>query len=186
MKRRTLPDILSPDEESRLLAQFSRRYPTSYRNRCMILLALNTGMRIGDMLKLHWSDIELSTGRTHVKKGKGKKDRVIFIKPAILSDLLDMTRKMRRGPAGLVFTTLGGKPIKDSYLRRMIAGKAKKAGIHKRVYFHLLRHTYLTRLYSATKDLRLVQEVAGHEDIGTTQIYTHISGEDVRQAMLAL
>ena len=152
----------------------------------MILLALNTGMRVQDLLKLHWSDIELATGRTHVKKGKGRKDRVIFIKPAILSNLLDMTQKMRRDPIGLVFTTLGGEPIKDSYLRRMIAGKAKKAGIEKRVYFHLLRHTYLTRLYSATKDLRLVQEVAGHEDIGTTQIYTHISGEDVRQAMLAL
>ena len=186
MKKRTLPDILTPEEETRLLAQFNRRYPTSYRNQCMILLALNTGMRVQDLLKLSWSDIELATGRTHVKKGKGKKDRVIFIKPAILSALLDMTQKMSFEPRGLVFTTLGGEPIKDSYLRRMIAEKAKKAGISKRVYFHLLRHTYLTRLYSRTKDLRLVQEVAGHEDISTTQIYTHISGEDVRHAMLAL
>ena len=186
MKKRTLPDILTPEEESRLLAVFNQRYPTSRRSRCMILLALNTGMRVSDLLKLQWSDIELATGRTHVKKGKGKKDRVLFIKPAILSDLVEMTQKMGRTREGLIFTTLAGEPIEDSYLRRMIADRAQKAGINKRVYFHLLRHTYLTRLYSQTKDLRLVQEVAGHEDIGTTQIYTHISGEDVRRAMLGL
>ena len=68
----------------------------------------------------------------------------------------------------------------------MIAMKGKKAGIEKRVYFHLLRHTYLTKLYGRTKDIRLVQEVAGHADIGTTQIYTHISGADVKQAMLEI
>ena len=97
----------------------------------MILLALTTGMRVGDLVGLRWENIELDSGRTHLKRGKGK-----------------------------------------------------KAGIKKRVHFHLLRYTYLTRLYSQTKDLRLVQEVAGHADISTTQIYTHISGEDVRQAML--
>ena len=184
MQKRVLPDILTDKEESVLLAVFNCRYPTSYRNRTMIELALNTGMRIGDLIKLQWEDIELDSGRTHVKQGKGKKDRVIFIKPDVLSGMIDLSRKMSRKRAGLVFTTLQGKPVQDQYLRRMIGEKAKKAGISKRVHFHLLRHTYLTRLYGRTKDLRLVQEVAGHADISTTQIYTHISGEDVRTAML--
>ena len=184
MGKRQFPDILTPDEERRLLEQFNRRYPTSFRNWCMIFLALNTGMRVADLINLKWSDIELDTGRTHLKKGKGKKDRVIFIKPAILSGLLDMSKKMNREPMGLVFTTLQGQPVKDSYLRKMIAEKARKAGIKKRVHFHLLRHTYLTRLYTRTKDIRLVQEVAGHASIDTTMIYTHVSGEDVRKAML--
>ena len=148
----------------------------------MIALVLNTGMRIGDLIKLKWADIELDTGRCHIKQGKGRKDRVIFIRPNVLSDLVDMSEERN----GLVFTTLQGKPVQDQYLRRMIGEKAKKAGISKRIHFHLLRHTYLTRLYGRTKDLRLVQEVAGHADISTTQIYTHISGEDVRQAMLDL
>ena len=150
----------------------------------MILLALNTGMRIGDLVTLCWGDIELDTGRVHIKKGKGSKDRVIFIRPAILSEMLNVCQKMGGEPEGLVFTTLKGEPIKTPYLRRMIAEKAKKAGIGKRVHFHLLRHTYLTRLYARTKDIRVVQEVAGHADISTTQIYTHVSGEDVRSAML--
>lgn len=186
MANRQLPDILTSDEEQALLKQFNRRYPTSFRNQCMIRTALETGMRIGDLLRLQWEDIEPSTGRVHVKQGKGKKDRVIFMKPTLIDCLMNMTALMSRDTRGLVFTTLKGGSVKDSYLRRMIAQKAARAGIKKRVHFHLLRHTYLTRLYGATKDLRLVQEVAGHADISTTQIYTHISGEDVREAMLGL
>jgi len=184
MKKRELPDILTEEEEQKLLKVFNRRYPTAARNRAMIELALNTGMRIGDLIKLKWADIERDSGRTHIKQGKGRKDRVIFIKAEILSTMVDLAKKTGRKLKGLVFTTLQGKLVQPQYLRRMIAEKAKKAGISKRVHFHLLRHTYLTRLYSRTKDLRLVQEVAGHADISTTQIYTHISGEDVRAAML--
>ena len=184
MKKRTLPNILTQDEEIRLLSQFNPRYPTSHRNRTMLLLALNTGMRIGDLVSLRWQDIEMDTGRCHLKNGKGAKDRVIFIRPAVLSEMVEMSRKMNREPMGLVFTTLKGESVKTPYLRRMIAEKARKAGIKKRVHFHLLRHTYLTRLYQRTKDIRVVQEIAGHADISTTQIYTRISGEDVRDAML--
>ena len=150
----------------------------------MILLALNSGLRVGDLVSLRWEDLELDSGRCHLKNGKGAKDRVIFIRPAILSELLDMSRGMNREPKGLVFSTLKGEPIKTPYLRRMIAEKAKRARISKRVHFHLLRHTYLTRLYARIKDIRVVQEVAGHADISTTQINTHVSGEDVRTAML--
>ena len=181
-----MPDILTDDEEFRLLAVFNRRYPTGYRNFTMILLALNTGMRIGDLIKLQWSDIELDSGRCHIKRGKGEKDRVIFIKPMVLSEMVDQAQKMDRDMSGLVFTTLKGDPVQDQYLRRMIAEKARKAGITKRVHFHLLRHGYLSRLYGRTKDIRLIQEVAGHADISTTMLYTHISGEDVKAAMLEI
>ena len=185
MASRTLPDILTDAEEQLLLSQFNRRYPTSYRNRCMIQLALATGMRQGDLVNLRWEDIELDSGRTHVKKGKGQKDRVIFIRPSVLSDLVDLAA-MFGGTSGRVFQSLKvkGGPVDASYLRKLITRKAKAAGIEKRVYFHLLRHTYLTKLYAKTKDIRLTQEVAGHADISTTMIYTHVSGEDVRAAMV--
>ena len=183
MGKRELPDILTPDEENALLKQFTKRYPTSLRNRTMIELALNTGMRIGDLINLKWSDIELDTGRCHIKQGKGKKDRVIFVKADILSTMVDLAARMKSDRSGRVFTTMDGNPVQSQYLRRMIGEKAAKAGIKKRVHVHLLRHTYLTRLYSRTKDIRLVQEVAGHASIDTTMIYTHVSGEDVRRAM---
>ena len=152
------------------MKEFNRRYPTSYRNRRIILSELTTGVRVSDLVRLRWDDIEQDSGRCHIRQGKGRKDRVIFIKPNVLSDLVDIGEER----SGLVFTTLHGKPVRDQYLWRMIGEKAKKAGITRRVHFHLLRHAYPTRLYSQTKDLRLVQEVAGHADISTTQIYTHI------------
>ena len=184
MSSRQLPDILTDEEERQLLKVFDRRYPTAFRNRAMIWLALETGARVGDLLKMKWEDIELDSGRWHIKQGKGKKDRVVFIKPEVLSEMVDMAAKMKRKRTGLVFTTLQGKPVQDQYLREMIGRMAKKAGIEKRVHFHLLRHTALTKLYTETKDIRLVQQVAGHASIATTQIYTHVSGEDVREAML--
>ena len=182
--KRSLPDTLTENEENRLLATFNRRYRTAERNRLMIWLALNTGMRVGDLINLRFGDIELDTGRCHIKMGKGRKDRIVFIKPAILSDLVDLADRIS-DHTGLVFTTLKGGPVQAQYLRRMIGNQARKAGIEKRVHFHLLRHTYLTRLYRETKDLRLVQEVAGHASSATTEIYTHVSGEDIKDAMLA-
>ena len=184
MAQKTLPNILTADEETRLLSTFNRRYPTSFRNRVMIELALCTGLRVGDLLNLRWEDVEMDSGRTHLKHGKGAKDRVLFIRSGMISQMLDMAGAMGREPTGLVFTTLRGGELKDSYLRRMITTKAKKAGIGKRVHFHLLRHSYLTRLYGRTKDIRLTQEVAGHASIATTMVYTHVSGEDIRAAML--
>jgi len=182
--KRSLPDTLTENEENRLLATFNRRYRTAERNRLMIWLALNTGMRVGDLINLRFGDIELDTGRCHIKMGKGRKDRIVFIKPAILSDLVDLADRIS-DHTGLVFTTLKGGPVQAQYLRRMIGNQARRAVIEKRVHFHLLRHTYLTRLYRETKDLRLVQEVAGHASSATTEIYTHVSGEDIKDAMLA-
>ena len=185
-KKRSLPDILTEDEEQVLLATFNLRYLTAARNRLMILLALQTGMRVGDLINLRFEDIERDKGRCHIKEGKGSKDRVIFLRAGTISDLIDLADLFKGHNTGLVFTTLKGeRPVQAQYLRRMIAEKAKKAGISKRVHFHLLRHTYLTRLYSETKNIRLVQQIAGHTSIATTQIYTHISGADVREAMLA-
>ena len=183
---RKLPDILTEDEEQALLGVFNLRYLTAARNRLMILLALQTGMRVGDLINLRFEDIERDSGRCHIKDGKGAKDRVIFLRAGTISDLIDLADLFKGHNTGLVFTTLKGeRPVQAQYLRRMIAEKAKKAGISKRVHFHLLRHTYLTRLYSETKNIRLVQQIAGHTSIATTQIYTHISGADVREAMLA-
>ena len=78
-KQRTLPDTLTDSEETALLAVFDTRYPTPLRNRTMIDLALNSGMRIGDLVSLCWEDIELDTGRCHIKLGKNRKDRVIIV-----------------------------------------------------------------------------------------------------------
>ena len=184
MAKRKLPEILSDQEEKALLGTFNTRYATPLRNRTMIELALSTGMRIADLLNLKWEDIQLDTGRCHIKNGKGGKDRVLFIKPKILSNMIDSSKKAGNALSGRIFTTRDGKPIYSQYCRRMIAERGKQAGIERRVYFHLCRHTYLTKLYGRTNNIRLTQEVAGHANISTTMQYTHISGADIREAML--
>lgn len=181
--KRVLPEILTKKEEKALLAQFNTRYYTPHRNMLMIKLALATGMRVSELIKLTFRDITPSEGvfKIHIKQAKGKKDRMIFISPDMYKALYELHEK-HEVFSRYVFSTHTKKPVLDSYLRRMIKEKGKKAGI-PRIHFHLLRHTYLTRTYDKTKDIRIVQEIAGHASINTTMIYTHTSGEAVRAAM---
>ena len=85
--------------------------------------------------------------------------------------LLKYAERFNLQKTGLIFQTTRGTPVKDSYILKMMRQKAASADIKKIITFHSLRHTALTRLYDKTKDIRLVQEVAGHSDISTTMIY---------------
>ena len=182
-----LPEVLTEDEESKLLQMFNRRYPTAWRNQLMIKTALKTGMRISEIIGLKFEDMTPVNGgiRAHVKGGKGDKDRVLWIQSDIADEMHALAEKFNREPTGRVFVTLKGEDLDDSYLRRIIRVKGQKA-IGRRVHFHLLRHTALTRLYDATKDIRLVQDVAGHDDPKTTAIYAHTSAANLKDAMESL
>lgn len=183
MAKRVLPEILTKKEEKALLQQFNTRYYSSHRNLMTIKLALATGMRISELINLKFKDITPSEGvfKIHIKQAKGKKDRMIFISPNMYKALYDMHEKHEIF-SNYVFSTHDKKPLQDSYLRRVIKQKGTKADI-PRIHFHLLRHTYLTRTYDKTKDIRVVQEIAGHSSISTTMIYTHTSGQAIRSAM---
>ena len=183
-----LPVILTPNEENRLLKEFNSRYQTSHRNREMIRLSLQTGLRISEVLNLHWEEMEPEQGavKLRVLDGKGGKDRILFISPVMYDRLQKYAERFDLQQTGLVFQTTRGTPVKDAYVRKMMRQKAVSAGIEKVITFHSLRHTALTRLYDKTKDIRVVQEVAGHVDISTTMVYTHISGADIREAMINL
>ena len=151
-----LPEVLTQEEETKLLGQFNQRYPTSRRNQLMIRTALKTGMRISELIELRYEDMTPINGgiRAHVKGGKGDKDRVLWIQSEIANEMYALAVMLKRKPTDRVFTTLKGEVLDDSYLRRVIRLKGKKA-IGRRIHFHLLRHTALTRLYDVTKDIRL-------------------------------
>lgn len=186
MAKRELPDILTESEQSALLSVFNRRYRSGVRNHAMVLLALRTGMRVSELVNLRWEDIEQDTGRVHLKVTKGGRHRIVWIGPEVLAAIAEVALRFNRDRAGLVFTTDKGGALDTGYLRRMITTYAQRAGIKKRVHFHLLRHTYLSNLYVKTKgDIRTVQEIAGHADLSTTMIYTHVSNETIRDAMLS-
>lgn len=186
MVKRKIPDILTEEEQQKLLDVFNMRYLSPHRNKTMIKLFLDSGLRLSEMINLKWKDINLQTGKLKVVQGKGAKDRVIWINDGIL----DMLREWRErqvkdvGAVDYVFSTKKGDKLNPRDVRQMVYTYAKKAGItDKEVSPHTFRHTFASDLLRATNNLRKVQKALGHSDISTTQIYTHIVDEELEEAM---
>ena len=181
-----IPEVLTQDEQERLLAQPNPRYPTGARNKTMIQLMLDTGLRLSEACNLKWNDIDLNTGKLMVRQGKGAKDRALWIGEQDL-ELLRTWRERQakdvKGNPAHVFTTLAGKPVSPRYVQKMVARLAAKAGIEKKVHPHTLRHSFATDLYRETSKIRLVQKALGHSDLSTTMIYTHIVDDELEDAL---
>ena len=183
MKNRKLPDVLTEEEVKKLLNTPNKRYPTSYRNYCMMKLAIETGLRISEIIHLQVEHTDWNTGKVFIKSGKGDKDRIIYVRNEMLDELKTLRERFNLSNTGTLFTTMKGDMLDTAYLRKMIKRMGAKAGITKRVYFHLLRHTFGSETYRATKDIRTLQEILGHSDVSTTMLYSTISNEDVKRVM---
>lgn len=183
-KPRPLPDVLTKEEKIVLLARPNRKAPTGNRNYAMIFTFLHMGFRVSEILTLRPADIDFATGKTHIKKGKGNKDRVIYAPESVL-DVIGkwMTTRPPIGEDKPIFTTLDGKSLTRTYIHEMVSRYAKKAGIKKRVYPHLLRHSFATDFYRQTLNIAELQKALGHSDIKTTMIYTHIAAADLSKSM---
>ncbi len=182
---RKLPTVLTEDEQKRLLEQPNPRYPTGERNKTMLTLMLNTGLRLAEVTALKWRDVDLTTGKLSVREGKGAKDRTLWIAEGDIERLRSLRERQAKecGDCEHVFTTLEGRPLGHRYIQRMVARYARKAGIEKNVSPHMLRHSFATDLYRETSKIRLVQKVLGHSDLSTTMIYTHIHDPEVEEAL---
>jgi len=209
MGKRKIPEILTEEEQRKLLQVFNERYLSSQRNKTMIKLMLRTGLRLSEVINLRWGSLDLRTGRVKVVEGKGNKDRILWINNETLEKLRNWRQRQMEevGDMEFVFTTSTGNQLKSRDVRSMIYRYAKKAGIQKeveknytdkegnkfnetykekKVKPHTLRHTFATDLLRETKNLRVVQKALGHSDISTTQIYTHIVDEELEMAMKGL
>ncbi|MCX6101062.1 MAG: tyrosine-type recombinase/integrase [Candidatus Bipolaricaulota bacterium] len=177
---RKVPDVLTAEEQVALLKQPNPRYPTGERNQLILRVMLNAGLRLAETTALSWKDIDLNTGRLEVQRGKGARDRVLWIGDADLEALREWRERQARdveGTPGHVFTTLEGKPVSSRYVQAMVKRYAQKAGIGKNV------HTFATDIYRETSSIRLTQKALGHADLSTTQIYTHIVDEELEGAL---
>ena len=186
MARLRIPEVLTASEQEALLGVPNPRYPTGERNRLLLRVLLNAGLRLSEALHLRWPDVDLNTGRVHVKLGKGGKDRVLWLGEEDLGAL----RKWRQRQATLtpeapahVFTTLDGKPVSPRYVQAMVGRYAKRAGIEKRVHPHTLRHTFATDLLRDAGNVELVRRALGHANLATTQIYVHLVDADLEAAL---
>ena len=183
---RKIPEVLTPTEQEALLAQPNPRYLTGQRNRVMLRLMLDTGLRLSEATHLHWKDVDLNSGKVMVRRGKGAKDRTLWTGENNLAALVAWRDRQASECAGspqIVFTTKEGGKLDPSYVRKMVKRYARKAGIEKTVSPHTLRHTFATDLYRETTNIRLTQKALGHENLATTQIYTHIVDEELEGAL---
>ena len=187
MPRRKIPEVLSREEQEKILGVFNERYFTSQRNKMMIKLMLDAGLRLAEVIDLKWGDVNLQTGEIKIESSKNDKERIVWLNQETLEKLQVWRR--RQGDAleedvDLVFTTGKGNKLDPRNVRSMVTNYAEKAGItDKNVSPHTFRHTFATDLYRRTKNLRLVQKALGHSSISTTQIYTHIVDEEMEDAM---
>lgn len=179
-----LPKTLSTDEVEALFYAAKGERPIDIRTTAMLELLYSTGMRVSELVELKLSDLNLEMGFVHCT-GKGNKERMIPIgEYATLSikNYLELGRPvlMRHETHELLFVNHHGRKMSRQGFWKLIRTVAQKAGIRKELSPHTLRHSFATHLLDNGADLRSVQEMLGHSDISTTQIYTHISQNRMR------
>lgn len=177
-----LPAVLTREEQELLLAVPNQKAHTGLRNYCMLQVFLNAGLRVSEALALKVSDVDWVSGKLDIRDGKGGRDRVLWLNEKEL-EKLERWQNTRPAACEHVFSTLKGGPMHDRYVRDFVKRYAKKCGIKKDVYPHLLRHTFATDLLRSTSDVRLVQKALGHASLATTMLYTHIVDEQLEYAL---
>lgn len=181
---RTLPEVLSVDEVTRLLAAPQLDERLAFRDRAMLELAYGAGLRVSEWIGLATKDVLLEDGLVRVF-GKGSKERLVPIGRSAIGAVAVYTRELRpvleRGQGkGILFLNGQGKPLTRMGAWKILRKYVDQAGLDKAVSPHTLRHSFATHLLEGGADLRAVQEMLGHADIATTQIYTHVDREYLR------
>lgn len=183
-KEKKLPTVLSLSEVDALLNTFNETTPLELRNKTMVELTYSCGLRVSELINLKLSSIHLQMQIIDVL-GKGNKERIVPIgKKAIelIKKYLDEGRPKLTSTKlnDYLFLNNNGEPMSRQMFFIVIKEKAKEAGITKSISPHKLRHSFATHLLERGLDLRLIQELLGHADISTTEIYTHINSEKIK------
>lgn len=179
-----LPETLSLDEVDTLLNTPNIRDRIGIRDKACLELMYATGLRVSEIVSLNLQDVNFDLGIVRCI-GKGAKERIVpFGKMAktAIKRYIDRARPkfMKSGSEGGLFLTRLGRKMSRQMLWKIIKGYAKKARIEKDIKPHTLRHSFATHLLEGGADLRVVQEMLGHSDISTTQVYTHINKERLK------
>jgi integrase/recombinase XerD len=182
---RELPDVLTVDEVQRLIAAPTLDDNMVFRDRALLELAYGAGLRVSEWITLGVRDLMLEEGLIRVF-GKGSKERLVPIGRSAIGAVAIYTRELRpkleKGEGkGILFLNARGRPLTRMGAWKFLRGYVERAGITKHVSPHTLRHSFATHLLEGGADLRAVQEMLGHVDISTTQIYTHVDREYLRQ-----
>ncbi len=183
-RSRRLPQVLTRGEVDTLLSQPRGTEPTALRDRALLELMYACGLRASEAIGLDVGDVDLDDGFLRAR-GKGSKERVV---PVGQQALAALRRYLERGrpplvggaPESRLFLNFRGGPLTRQGLYKIVRRHAISAGLADRMSPHTLRHTFATHLLAGGCDLRAVQEMLGHADVATTQLYTHLSSERLK------
>lgn len=183
-----LPEVLTIEEIDRMIAAIDLSSPEGHRNRAIIEMLYGSGLRVSELTTLKLSRIYLHEGYMLIE-GKGNKQRLVPISPVAIEwfgywmedrSRLDVKPEYK----DFAFLNRYGRGLTRAMIFTIIKQLAAEAGIRKTISPHTLRHSFATHLLQNGADLRLIQQMLGHESITTTEIYTHLDIQDLRQAVL--
>ena len=185
----SLPDVLSIDQVDRMLSEPFPDTPAGARNRALLEVLYGCGLRASEICGLDVSDVALDEGYLFVR-GKGGKERITPISGMAATALADYMqggrREMRTAQGGMssaVFLNARGGRLSRQSLHAIVARAGLTIGV-KNLHPHTLRHSFATHMLEGGADLRVIQEILGHSDISTTQIYTHVSRMHIKEEYL--
>lgn len=169
---RKLPQVLDPDE-AKTLVEVPTDAPLGLRDRALLELFYSSGLRLSELCALHWRDLDLDEGLVTVL-GKGRKQRSVPLGSHARRALHEWRASTGAAQDAPVFPGRNGGMITPRAVQLRMRQLAQRQGLFKRVHPHLLRHSFASHILESSGDLRGVQELLGHADIATTQIYTHL------------
>jgi integrase/recombinase XerD len=173
---KTIPEVLTNEDISRLLSAPDMSKKEGIRDKAILELLYSAGLRVSELAGLELTDINLDEKVLRCF-GKGSKERLVPIGEYVvetLAEYIDIRKTFLKDFSPHLFVTRLGKRFTREGIWKVVKNHAKKAGIEKDVYPHIFRHSFATHLLAGGADLRSVQEMLGHADISTTQIYTHV------------
>lgn len=165
-----LPQVLNREEIKSLLDA-----TLNLKHRFLLMSLYYTGIRLNEVVNLRWEDFDFERKIIHLKVTKGIKDRVIFLH----QNLANLIQNFGLEKEGWVFQSTLGKRYNLRSVQMVVRQAARRAGIKKRVTPHTLRHSFATHLLEAGADIHSIQQLLGHKDLKTTQIYTHVANKDI-------
>lgn len=187
-KAKTLPKVLSVGDVEAFLAQPGKDFSEGrlserefLRDSALFETLYSTGCRIGEVTPLKWSDIDFARG-TAIVTGKGSKDRLVILGSKALDALGRLRGASAADDGDAVFRSSAGKAASSRFIERRMKKYLAEAGLSPDLTPHKLRHSFATHLLDAGADLRSVQEMLGHSSLSTTQVYTHVSVERLKDA----
>jgi len=169
---RKLPEVLDADEMTALVEVPGDDHE-AVRDRALFELLYSSGLRVSELCGVRWRDLDAGDGLLRVT-GKGAKTRIVPVGAKALEALAALRAQDSCEDADPLVRGRGGKPLTPNGVRARLKKRAQEQGVWKRVYPHLMRHSCASHLLESSGDLRAVQELLGHADIATTQIYTHL------------